>query len=164
MSRRTLRSRRGSRTAQNTRNVQFVLLLFVRGSLEAPSLHLITSTCITSANYVGLLVQTNTRPAGDPSPLAMFSSLLGGSNSATASGSTSSSSSSGPATATSVAQVRAPKERLANPESAFGPLTQQDTSWLCAGGFTTETQTFYAMSGGKSPKFIMVQVIHSAVG
>lgn len=86
----------------------------------------------------------------------MFSSLLGSSSSNDASSSTSS--------AGTVGQIHPPKERLSNPEATFGPLNPQDTSWLCAGGFTTETQTFYAMTPGKDAKLLMVQVIHSAVG
>ena len=47
-------------------------------------------------------------------------------------------------------------------EALFGPLVKEDTEWLCAGGFITETQTFYATTstGG----IVMVQVIHSSVG
>ncbi|KAF9450898.1 survival factor 1 [Macrolepiota fuliginosa MF-IS2] len=44
----------------------------------------------------------------------------------------------------------------------FGELQPADTEWLCAGGFTTETQTFYLNTGDS--KTIMCQVIHSAVG
>ncbi|EAU85479.2 survival factor 1 [Coprinopsis cinerea okayama7 len=44
----------------------------------------------------------------------------------------------------------------------FGPLEPKDTEWLCAGGFVTETQTFYTITDdGVS---IMCQVIHSATG
>lgn len=91
----------------------------------------------------------------------MFSSYFGGSKD-----SSSSSSSAAGATEqqTTVLQVHPPKEHLTSPDSTFGPLTVQDTSWLCAGGFTTETQTFYAITPGKDSKIIMCQVIHSAVG
>ena len=89
----------------------------------------------------------------------MFSSFLGGSSDSKAAASSAS-----PAGGGAVGQVHPPKERLSSPEATFGPLNPQDTSWLCAGGFTTETQTFYAMTAGQSPKLLMVQVIHSAVG
>lgn len=47
-------------------------------------------------------------------------------------------------------------------EALYGPLTKEDTEWLCAGGFITETQVFYATTptGG----LVMCQVIHSSVG
>lgn len=91
----------------------------------------------------------------------MLSSLWGSSSSSNNNAASSSSAAqhSGP-----VGAVHGPKERLSNPDATFGPLTSQDTSWLCAGGFTTETQTFYAMTEGETPKLIMAQVIHSAVG
>ncbi|KAF5382172.1 hypothetical protein D9615_004403 [Tricholomella constricta] len=44
----------------------------------------------------------------------------------------------------------------------FGELEPRDTEWLCAGGFITETQTFYIAAD--DGKFLMCQVIHSAVG
>lgn len=47
-------------------------------------------------------------------------------------------------------------------EALFGPLVQQDTEWLCAGGFVTETQVFYATM--KDGGLVMCQVIHSSVG
>ena len=47
-------------------------------------------------------------------------------------------------------------------EALFGKLVKEDTEWLCAGGFITETQTFYATTstGG----FVMCQVVHSSIG
>lgn len=47
-------------------------------------------------------------------------------------------------------------------EALFGPLVKEDTEWLCAGGFITETQTFYATTatGG----LVMCQVVHSSIG
>ncbi|GAA5983884.1 hypothetical protein JCM11641_006408 [Rhodosporidiobolus odoratus] len=47
-------------------------------------------------------------------------------------------------------------------QAAFGPLVQQDTEWLCPGGFATETQTYYATL--KDGSLLMCQVIHSSVG
>ncbi|ORY65636.1 oxidative stress survival, Svf1-like protein [Leucosporidium creatinivorum] len=47
-------------------------------------------------------------------------------------------------------------------EALFGPLVPQDTEWLQAGGFVTETQVFYATT--KDGGIIMCQVIHSSVG
>ncbi|KAK4055893.1 putative cell survival pathways protein [Microbotryomycetes sp. JL221] len=47
-------------------------------------------------------------------------------------------------------------------QALFGPLEPQDTEWLCAGGFVTETQTFYATTN--KGQLVMCQVIHSAVG
>lgn len=47
-------------------------------------------------------------------------------------------------------------------EALFGPLVKEDTQWLCAGGFITETQTFYATTS--SGALVMCQVIHSSVG
>jgi hypothetical protein len=47
-------------------------------------------------------------------------------------------------------------------EALFGPLVKEDTMWLTAGGFITETQTFYATT--KAGALIMCQVIHSSVG
>ncbi|KAF8638306.1 hypothetical protein AX17_002326 [Amanita inopinata Kibby_2008] len=47
-------------------------------------------------------------------------------------------------------------------QELFGQLEPKDTEWLCAGGFVTETQTFYTITDdGRS---LMCQVIHSAVG
>ena len=88
----------------------------------------------------------------------MFSSVFGSSGSSTAA------SGSASASASAAGEVHPPKERLSSPDATFGPLNAQDTAWLCAGGFTTETQTFYAMTPGKNAKLLMVQVIHSAVG
>ncbi|KAF9036202.1 oxidative stress survival Svf1-like protein [Panaeolus papilionaceus] len=44
----------------------------------------------------------------------------------------------------------------------FGELEPKDTEWLCAGGFVTETQTFYVIADDGTS--IMCQVIHSSVG
>ncbi|KAG6851107.1 hypothetical protein H0H93_000987 [Arthromyces matolae] len=44
----------------------------------------------------------------------------------------------------------------------FGELEPKDTEWTCAGGFVTETQIFYIAAD--DGKFIILQVIHSAVG
>ncbi|GLB40383.1 putative svf1-like C-terminal lipocalin-like domain containing protein [Lyophyllum shimeji] len=44
----------------------------------------------------------------------------------------------------------------------FGELEHKDLEWLCAGGFVTETRTFYISADDGS--FLMCQVIHSAVG
>jgi len=44
----------------------------------------------------------------------------------------------------------------------FGELEPQDTEWLCAGGFVTETQIFYVITDDGTS--IMCQVIHSSVG
>ncbi|KIM39821.1 hypothetical protein M413DRAFT_184485 [Hebeloma cylindrosporum] len=44
----------------------------------------------------------------------------------------------------------------------FGELEPKDTEWLCAGGFVTETQTFYVIT--EDGTSVMCQVIHSAVG
>ena len=94
----------------------------------------------------------------------MFSSIFGNASPSSNEGASSSSSTSSGVNAGQVGVIHPPHERLSNPDSTFGPLTAQDTSWLCGGGFTTETQTFYAMTGGKNAKFLMVQIIHSGVG
>lgn len=47
-------------------------------------------------------------------------------------------------------------------DSLFGPLTPTDLEWTCAGGFTTETQTWYSVLQDGS--FATSQIIHSAVG
>ncbi|PFH52999.1 hypothetical protein AMATHDRAFT_73812 [Amanita thiersii Skay4041] len=44
----------------------------------------------------------------------------------------------------------------------FGALEPKDTEWTCAGGFVTETQTFYTIT--EDGTSLMCQVIHSAVG
>lgn len=80
------------------------------------------------------------------------SSTVGGTTAATTSGSN------------EPGQVHPPHERLSSPDATFGPLTVQDNSWNCGGGFATETQTFYAMTPGKNAKLVMVQVIHAGVG
>ncbi|TEB34726.1 survival factor 1 [Coprinellus micaceus] len=43
-----------------------------------------------------------------------------------------------------------------------GPLEANDLEWTCAGGFATETQTFYAIA--EDGRTIMFQAIHSSVG
>ncbi|EST08660.1 Oxidative stress survival, Svf1-like protein [Kalmanozyma brasiliensis GHG001] len=49
------------------------------------------------------------------------------------------------------------------PQNAlFGPLEPTDLEWTCAGGFTTETQTWYSVLDDGS--FATSQIIHSAVG
>jgi hypothetical protein len=55
-----------------------------------------------------------------------------------------------------------PVQSRFNQEALFGPLQTQDLEWICAGGFVTETQTFYATT--KEGGLVMCQVIHSAVG
>lgn len=47
-------------------------------------------------------------------------------------------------------------------DALYGALTPKDTSWTCAGGFTTETQVWYAVLSDGA--FVTSQVIHSAVG
>ncbi|SNX87620.1 related to SVF1 - protein with a potential role in cell survival pathways [Melanopsichium pennsylvanicum] len=47
-------------------------------------------------------------------------------------------------------------------DSLFGPLEPTDLEWTCAGGFTTETQTWYSVLEDGS--FATSQIIHSAVG
>lgn len=47
-------------------------------------------------------------------------------------------------------------------DSLFGPLEPKDLEWTCAGGFTTETQTWYTIL--KDGSFATSQIIHSAVG
>ncbi|KAI0064770.1 oxidative stress survival Svf1-like protein [Artomyces pyxidatus] len=48
------------------------------------------------------------------------------------------------------------------PNDLFGELEPQDTEWLCAGGFVTETQVWYALLEDGSS--VMCQVIHSSIG
>jgi hypothetical protein len=60
-----------------------------------------------------------------------------------------------------VKELHPPTARVGDGE-CFGPLNAADTEWLCAGGFTTETQTWYFFT--PSGALGMVQVIHSAVG
>ncbi|KAG8902743.1 putative cell survival pathways protein [Tulasnella sp. 403] len=48
------------------------------------------------------------------------------------------------------------------PSDLFGELTKEDLEYVCAGGFSTETQIWYHML--EDGKFLMCQVIHSAVG
>lgn len=93
-------------------------------------------------------------------PLTMFSSFLGGSKESNAA----SSSSAEQGSSSTSGELHPPHERLSSPESTFGPLSKQDTEWHCAGAFAAETQTFYALTGGKDAKLIMCQVIHSGVG
>ncbi|KAN0063903.1 putative cell survival pathways protein [Thecaphora frezii] len=47
-------------------------------------------------------------------------------------------------------------------DSLFGPLEKSDLEWTCAGGFTTETQTWYTVLDDGA--FATSQIIHSAVG
>lgn len=47
-------------------------------------------------------------------------------------------------------------------DSLFGPLEASDLEWTCAGGFTTETQTWYSVL--EDGAFATSQIIHSAVG
>lgn len=47
-------------------------------------------------------------------------------------------------------------------DALFGPLQASDLEWTCAGGFTTETQTWYSFLEDGS--FATSQIIHSAVG
>ncbi|KAJ9475347.1 SVF1-like protein [Pseudozyma hubeiensis] len=47
-------------------------------------------------------------------------------------------------------------------DALFGPLEASDLEWTCAGGFTTETQTWYSVLQDGS--FATSQIIHSAVG
>jgi len=48
------------------------------------------------------------------------------------------------------------------PDQFFGELEPKDTEWTCAGGFVTETQTFYNVL--QNGKFITCQVIYSSIG
>ncbi|TDL16561.1 survival factor 1 [Rickenella mellea] len=48
------------------------------------------------------------------------------------------------------------------PNELAGPLETKDLEWACAGGFVTETQTFYNFLDDGS--FLMVQVVHSSIG
>jgi hypothetical protein len=47
-------------------------------------------------------------------------------------------------------------------DQLFGELTPKDTEWLCAGGFVTETQSFYVIA--EDGTTIIFQVIHSSLG
>ncbi|KDN39446.1 oxidative stress survival, Svf1-like protein [Tilletiaria anomala UBC 951] len=47
-------------------------------------------------------------------------------------------------------------------DQLLGPLSPEDLQWTCAGGFTTETQTWYSILEDGS--FAASQIIHSAVG
>ncbi|CDU22108.1 related to SVF1-protein with a potential role in cell survival pathways [Sporisorium scitamineum] len=47
-------------------------------------------------------------------------------------------------------------------DTLFGPLEPSDLEWTCAGGFTTETQTWYSVL--QDGAFATSQIIHSAVG
>ena len=60
------------------------------------------------------------------------------------------------------APVLHPVQLAHDQQALFGPLEEKDTQWLCAGGFVTETQTFYATT--KDGGLVMCQVIHSSVG
>lgn len=49
------------------------------------------------------------------------------------------------------------------PQNAlYGPLEASDLEWTCAGGFTTETQTWYTVL--EDGAFATSQIIHSAIG
>jgi len=48
------------------------------------------------------------------------------------------------------------------PSEFFSELEAKDLEWTCAGGFATETQTFYNFT--EDGKFVMLQVIHASVG
>ena len=48
------------------------------------------------------------------------------------------------------------------PEELYGPLEAEDLQWTCAGGFVSETQTFYQFTD--EGLFVMLQVIHASVG
>ncbi|EPQ28033.1 uncharacterized protein PFL1_04360 [Pseudozyma flocculosa PF-1] len=47
-------------------------------------------------------------------------------------------------------------------DALYGPLEKSDLEWTCAGGFTTETQTWYTVLDDGA--FATSQIIHSAVG
>ena len=47
-------------------------------------------------------------------------------------------------------------------DALYGPLEQKDLEWTCAGGFATETQTWYTIL--KDGSFATSQIIHSGVG
>ena len=49
------------------------------------------------------------------------------------------------------------------PESEIvGELEPRDIEWMCAGGFVSETQTYYNFL--EDGTFLMCQVIHSSIG
>ncbi|KAG8981722.1 putative cell survival pathways protein, partial [Tulasnella sp. 427] len=48
------------------------------------------------------------------------------------------------------------------PADLFGPLAPEDLDWVCAGGFVTETHTWYHRLEDGS--LLMCQIIHSSVG
>ncbi|KAG8816310.1 putative cell survival pathways protein, partial [Serendipita sp. 399] len=48
------------------------------------------------------------------------------------------------------------------PAELFSPLVPTDLEWTCAGGFATETQTFYQILD--DGRFMMCQIIHSSTG
>ncbi|PWN27516.1 oxidative stress survival, Svf1-like protein [Jaminaea rosea] len=47
-------------------------------------------------------------------------------------------------------------------DKLYGPLEAKDLEWTCAGGFATETQTWYTIL--KDGSFATSQIIHSGVG
>lgn len=49
-----------------------------------------------------------------------------------------------------------PQDRL------YGQMEAKDLEWTCAGGFTTETETWYTVLNDGA--FATSQIIHSAVG
>ena len=59
-------------------------------------------------------------------------------------------------------RVHPPWKSLAADASNFGPLEAADLEWTCAGGFVTETQTFY--TNLPDGRVLSIQIIHSAVG
>jgi len=65
-------------------------------------------------------------------------------------------------TADPQAQNIHPVSSAFKPADLFGQLEAEDLHWTCAGGFVTETQTFYHLLDDGT--FLMCQVIHSATG
>lgn len=60
------------------------------------------------------------------------------------------------------AQNIQPVSSAFKPEELFGELQAEDLHWKCAGGFVTETQTFYHILDDGT--FLMCQIIHSSTG
>lgn len=54
-----------------------------------------------------------------------------------------------------------PETRYPDSEVA-GELEQKDLEWLCAGGFVSETQTYYNFA--QDGTLIYCQVVHSSIG
>ena len=143
-----------------SQNVRCFRSLLGRKAIQAhgQSMRMLLESC-TNSQYISISYSKTSTYSSNQSLPTMFSSFLGGSkdsNAASASGEAGSSSTSN--------ELHPPHERLASPESTFGPLTKQDLEWHCTGAFAAETQTFYALTGGKDAKLIMCQVIHSGVG